>query len=353
MGLRRAAIARRLHHAPEVVARLGREHEGGREAPLPGDARSRLEQPHGAGKPDRRAVPVRARALVRLPAARSAASGRSRAGCRDRCRTCTRRTSRTSRDSRIVARQSKVLHDCWPGAKSLMTGNPERRQRIPRRRQGRRRPRHLGRADTPLLRALHVAGGTAKPRAGARSVDRTRAKERVGVVVHLQRRRGHTGSRRERAGLEPAHARALERARRARRPALRAGNDVVRQHGNPLDSLSRNGEFVLLYPGRQAPIPSIRLEQLRDGIEDWAIFDAVRRDSGAARVRTILGRSRAVQRLTERHQARLPPRLRAQEPHQVLVAALVARRDDRPPHREGAACGAASRALATTAVTPP
>ena len=27
---------------------------------------------------------------------------------------------------RLVARQSKALHECWPGAKSLMTGNPGR-----------------------------------------------------------------------------------------------------------------------------------------------------------------------------------------------------------------------------------
>ena len=59
--------------------------------------------------------------------------------------------------------------------------------------------------------------------------------------------------------------------------------------GNPLDSLSRNGEFVLLYPGRREPIPSARLEQLRDGIEDWALFYAVRQRSGPGAVRAILG----------------------------------------------------------------
>ncbi len=64
---------------------------------------------------------------------------------------------------RLVARQSKVLHDCWPGARSLMTGNPDQLQRLPLRRQERRRPRHLGRADAPFLRPLHIARCAAQP----------------------------------------------------------------------------------------------------------------------------------------------------------------------------------------------
>jgi hypothetical protein len=59
--------------------------------------------------------------------------------------------------------------------------------------------------------------------------------------------------------------------------------------GNSLDSDPGNGESVLIYPGADGPVPSARLEQIRDGIEDWALFDAVRRKHGAAAVRTILG----------------------------------------------------------------
>ena len=59
--------------------------------------------------------------------------------------------------------------------------------------------------------------------------------------------------------------------------------------GNPLDRVSRRGEFVLAYPGPNGPIPSTRLEQIRDGMEDWALLDAVRRAHGPARVRAILG----------------------------------------------------------------
>ena len=61
--------------------------------------------------------------------------------------------------------------------------------------------------------------------------------------------------------------------------------------GNPLSSVADGGESVLLYPGPQGPIPSARLEQIRDGIEDWELLDIVRRHFGQARVRTILGQA--------------------------------------------------------------
>jgi len=59
--------------------------------------------------------------------------------------------------------------------------------------------------------------------------------------------------------------------------------------GNPLASVTRGGEFVLFYPGKLAPIPSARLEQIRDGLEDAAILDVVRRKRGAGAVRSALG----------------------------------------------------------------
>ena len=59
---------------------------------------------------------------------------------------------------------------------------------------------------------------------------------------------------------------------------------------NPFESIG-TGESVLLYPGRSGPMPSARLEQIRDGIEDWAIFDALRERRGADDVRAILGKA--------------------------------------------------------------
>jgi hypothetical protein len=67
------------------------------------------------------------------------------------------------------------------------------------------------------------------------------------------------------------------------------GTTNYRSAVNPFDSVERGGEFVLFYPGRLAPIPSARLEQIRDGLEDAAILNIVRRKHGAGAVRTILG----------------------------------------------------------------
>ena len=58
--------------------------------------------------------------------------------------------------------------------------------------------------------------------------------------------------------------------------------------GNPLVSNDRaKGSFVLLYPGRNGPIASARLEVLREGIEDWEILNVVRHKHGAAAVRKL------------------------------------------------------------------
>jgi hypothetical protein len=59
--------------------------------------------------------------------------------------------------------------------------------------------------------------------------------------------------------------------------------------GNPLESIAGNGESVLIYPGADGPVASARLEQMREGIEDWDVLDVVRRKRGAGAVRTILG----------------------------------------------------------------
>jgi len=59
--------------------------------------------------------------------------------------------------------------------------------------------------------------------------------------------------------------------------------------GDPLQSVALQGDFVLVYPSASEPIASARLEQIRDGIEDWAIYDIVRRRDGLGAVRSILG----------------------------------------------------------------
>jgi hypothetical protein len=59
--------------------------------------------------------------------------------------------------------------------------------------------------------------------------------------------------------------------------------------GNPLRSNDKeDGSFVLVYPGRNGPVASARLEVLREGIEDWEILNVVRRKHGSAAVTRLL-----------------------------------------------------------------
>jgi glycosyl hydrolase family 123 len=59
--------------------------------------------------------------------------------------------------------------------------------------------------------------------------------------------------------------------------------------GNPLVSNDKaSGSYVLVYPGRNGPMPSARLEVLREGIEDWEIMNVVRHEHGGAAVKRLL-----------------------------------------------------------------
>ena len=59
--------------------------------------------------------------------------------------------------------------------------------------------------------------------------------------------------------------------------------------GNPLFSNDKEaGSYVLVYPGKDGPIASARLEVLREGIEDWEVLNVVRHKHGSAAVRRLL-----------------------------------------------------------------
>jgi Glycoside hydrolase 123, catalytic domain len=66
------------------------------------------------------------------------------------------------------------------------------------------------------------------------------------------------------------------------------GTTTYRAKGNPLVSIDGAGSFVLVYPGKTGPIPSARLEVLREGIEDWEILNVVRQKHGNAAVRRLV-----------------------------------------------------------------
>jgi hypothetical protein len=192
---------------------------------------------------------------------------------------------------RLVARQSKALHACWPGAKSLMTGNPEP--------SGANRFLSDGKdgddLDIWVVLSRRYYGQFTSPkqtpsraRELAATIDRVRRSAQIWSYTYTAVA-GTPGF----SALEPlSNPRTflLWNALEGLQGVLYGqGTTSYDTAGSPFASLSRGGDFVLLYPGKARPIPSARLEQIRDGLEDVAILDAVRRRGGSAAVRGVLG----------------------------------------------------------------
>jgi hypothetical protein len=67
------------------------------------------------------------------------------------------------------------------------------------------------------------------------------------------------------------------------------GTTTYPTKGNPLVANDKEkGSYALVYPGKNEPIPSARLEVLREGIEDWEVLNVVRKKHGDAAVRRLL-----------------------------------------------------------------
>jgi hypothetical protein len=194
---------------------------------------------------------------------------------------------------KLVARQSKALHACWPGARSLVTGNPspagETRFLADRR----------GGDDVDIWAVLtrRYYGRFTSPgarRNRSREVETAIDRVRTAASIWSYTYSGTPGT----PGLA-----AVEPLSNPRQLVLwnalegidgllyGQGTTTYDGAGSPYDALGRDGELVLLYPGKSAPVPSARLEQLRDGFEDWAVLEAIRRREGDGRVRAILGRA--------------------------------------------------------------
>jgi len=194
---------------------------------------------------------------------------------------------------RVVAKQSKALHECWPGARTMMTGNPDP--------SGSNAFLFDGKGGddldiwTVLTRRFYgrftsPSGQRNRQREVAASIKRVRKTASVWSYTYS----GVPGTPGLGATEPLSNPRVLLlwNALEGLDGLLYGqGTTSYRGGGNPLDALPHGGEFVLVYPGRTGPVPGARLEQLRDGIEDWALFNALAERSGRARVRTVLGRA--------------------------------------------------------------
>jgi len=189
---------------------------------------------------------------------------------------------------KLVAQQAKVGHSCFPGSKMLVTGNPTAANRFVW------DDKHGDDVDIWTVLSRRYYGEFTSP--GAKI---NRARQNL-ALIDAARKAGKTiwsytysavaGSPGY-AAIEPlADPRMLLLWNTFEGLTGTLYTDGVTTYttANPLQAVASGGISVLLYPGPNGPIPSARLEQIRDGIEDWAIFNAVRAKHGAAAVRSIL-----------------------------------------------------------------
>jgi hypothetical protein len=182
----------------------------------------------------------------------------------------------------IVGRQAASAHSCFPGAQVLVTGNPSLSNRfLWDNKEG-------DDVDIWAVLSRRYYGQFSGPRARLATIQKAR---RAGKSIWSYTFHGVAGTPGY-ALTEPLSDprmfllwNALEGI-----SGTLYGQGVTSYYSDdPFQSLRERGEFVLIYPGEHTPIASARLEQIRDGIEDWALLDVVRRKRGPAAVRRILG----------------------------------------------------------------
>ena len=183
---------------------------------------------------------------------------------------------------RIVARQAATAHSCFPGAQVLVTGNPVDSNRFLW------DNRNGDDVDIWAVLSRRYYGQFNQPRGRLALISKAR---RAGAAIWSSTYSGVVGSPGYSAGepLSDPRMFLLWNALEGIPGTLYAQGMTSYYTGNPLDSVRSNGEHVLLYPGVREPIASARLEQIRDGIEDWDVLDIVRRRRGPTAVRRILG----------------------------------------------------------------
>jgi hypothetical protein len=185
---------------------------------------------------------------------------------------------------RLVAQQAATAHRCWAGSNMLVTGNPTRSNRF----------LWDGKAgddaDIWAVLSRRYYGRYGDPRGKLATIAQAR---RAGKMIWSVTYSGVGGSPGYSAAepLSDPRMFLLWNALEGIQGTLYGQGLTSYTTGNPLDAVAANGESVLVYPGADGPVASARLEQIRDGIEDWDLLDVVRRKRGPAAVRAILGKA--------------------------------------------------------------
>jgi Domain of unknown function (DUF4091) len=188
---------------------------------------------------------------------------------------------------RLVGRQATAAHSCWGGSKILVTGNPSPANRF---------LWNGGSDDVDIWTVLsrRYYGTFSTPKGARREhsnlgyITKVRAKNKTVwsyTYTGIPGSPGYSATER----LSDSRVFILWNSLEHITGTLYGEGMTTYTAGNPLDSVKSNGDFVLLYPGRDEPVASARLEQIRDGIEDWSIYNVVYRKRGLGAVRAILG----------------------------------------------------------------
>jgi hypothetical protein len=192
---------------------------------------------------------------------------------------------------KIVAQQAQALHSCFPGGHVIVTGNPSPDNKFLWNGGADDvdawvvlASRYYGKYTVPKLTKEGVSHATEK----LKLIDAVRARgQSIWAYTYPGTR---TPSFTATEPLSDSQLFFLWTSLENIRGVLYGDGTTTYQSGvNPYQSVASDGAFVLLYPGRDGPVPSARLEQIRDGIENWEILNIVRAKHGSATVRKILG----------------------------------------------------------------
>ncbi len=191
-----------------------------------------------------------------------------------------------------VGQQASVAHSCFPGSHVIVTGTPSSRNKALWNGGSDDvdvwavlASRYYGKYTTPAQTEEHISNA----RQTSNLIDKLRKRGKQ-IWTYTYPSKSHSTP-----GLSAAEPLSDPRMF-VDWAALEGITGVLYGEGtttygkeNPLVSNDRaQGSFVLIYPGQAGPVPSARLEVLREGIEDWEILNVVRQRHGAGEVRKLL-----------------------------------------------------------------
>jgi hypothetical protein len=183
---------------------------------------------------------------------------------------------------RVVDRQAKAAHSCFSGSHVIVTGRPTAENRF---------LWNGGKddVDTWVVLASRYYGKYGKPTQNLKPINAVRRRHKQVWAYQYEASSHSTPGFTATEPLADPRMFVDWAALEGVTGLLYGEGTTTYSKGNPLVSNDKAaGSYVLVYPGRTGPIPSARLEVLREGIEDWEVLNVVRHRHGATAVKRLL-----------------------------------------------------------------